>query len=187
MIQKWVATVTDYLVETGTAGWHQRFMPHERRKPAAPETPAKQLAGFIAKFDPAVAKQIRSTRAAVRQRFPTAIELVYDNYNFLAIGYSATERPSDCIVSLAANAKGVGLSFYYGATLSDPHKILLGSGNQNRFIRLESAATLARPEVQDLIGAAVRQAKTPLPETGGGYTVIKSISAKQRPRRLPAK
>ena len=69
---------------------------------------------------------------------------------------------------------------------SDPHKILLGSGNQNRFIRLESAATLARPEVQDLIGAAVRQAKTPLPETGGGYTVIKSISAKQRPRRLPA-
>lgn len=186
MIQKWVATVTDYLVETGTAGWHQRFMPHERRKPAAPETPAKQLAGFIAKFDPAVAKQIRSTRAAVRQRFPTAIELVYDNYNFLAIGYSATERPSDCIVCLAANAKGVGLSFYYGATLPDPHKILLGSGNQNRFIRLESAATLARPEVQDLIGAAVRQAKTPLPETGGGYTVIKSISAKQRPRRLPA-
>jgi len=89
-------------------------------------------------------------------------------------------------VCLAANAKGVGLSFYYGATLSDPHKILLGSGNQNRFIRLESAATLARPEVQDLIGAAVRQAKTPLPETGGGYTVIKSISAKQRPRRLPA-
>jgi hypothetical protein len=63
----------------------------------------------------------------------------------------------------------------------------LGSGNQNRFIRLESAATLARPEVQDLIGAAVRQAKTPLQATGGGYTVIKSISAKQRPRRLPAK
>ena len=69
--------------------------------------------------------------------------------------------------------------------MPDPHKILLGSGNQNRFIRLESAATLARPEVQALIAAAVRQARTPLPKTGRGYIVIKSISAKQRPRRLP--
>jgi len=149
------------------------------------QTPAGQLAGFIAKFRPEVAKVIRSTRAALRRQFPAAVELVYDNYNFFVIGFCATERPSDCIVSLAANAKGVGLSFYYGATLPDPHKILLGGGNQNRFIRLESAATLARPEVQALLEAAVRQARTPLPKTGRGYIVIKSIAAKQRPRRLP--
>jgi hypothetical protein len=147
-----------------------------------PETPAKQMAGFLAKFDPAMAKQIKSCRAALRKRFPTAIELVYDNYNFFVIGYCSTERSSDCIVSLAANAKGVGLSFYWGATLPDPHGILQGSGNQNRFIRLESAATLAKPEVRELIDAAVRQAKTPLPKEPG-YTVIRSISAKQRPRR----
>lgn len=169
------------------AAGHQKSMPLARRKPAQPETPAKQIAGFIAKFDPTVAKLIRSARSALRKRFPTAIELVYDNYNFLAIGFSASERPSDCIVSLAANAKGIGLSFYYGATLADPHKLLLGSGNQNRFIRLPSAATLAVPEVRALIDAAIRQAKTPLAEAGRGYTVIKSISAKQRPRRLSAK
>jgi len=149
------------------------------------QTPAGQLAGFIAKFRPEVAKVVRSTRAALRRQFPAAVELVYDNYNFFVIGFCATERPSDCIVSLAANAKGVGLSFYYGATLPDPHKILLGGGNQNRFIRLESAATLARPEVQALLEAAVRQARTPLPKTGRGYVIIKSIAAKQRPRRLP--
>jgi hypothetical protein len=153
-------------------------------KPARAESPANQLAGFIAKFDLPMAKRIRSARLAVRRRFPTAIELVYDNYNFLAIGFSASERASDCIVSLAANAKGVGLCFYYGATLPDPHKILLGSGNQTRFIRLESAATLAKPEVEALLSAAVAQAKSPLPPTGRGYTVIKSVSAKQRPRRL---
>jgi hypothetical protein len=156
-------------------------------KPARAESPANQLAGFIAKFDPPMAKRIRSARLAVRKRFPTAIELVYDNYNFLAIGYSATERPSDCIVSLAANAKGVGLSFYYGATLPDPHQILLGSGNQNRFIRLESVGTLAKPEVEALLRAAVAQAKSPLPAKGKGYTIIKSVSAKQRPRCLPSK
>lgn len=150
---------------------------------AALESPAKQLAGFIAKYDPAVGKLARATRAALRKRLPTAIELVYDNYQFLAIGFSATERPSDCIVSLAISPKGAALSFYYGASLADPSGILLGSGNQNRFIRLESEATLALPAVEALIRSAVAKAKTPLPASGRGKTVIKSISAKQRPRR----
>lgn len=142
----------------------------------------KQLAGFIAKFDPAMAKRIRLVRMALRRRFPTANELVYDNYNFFVIGYSSSERPSDCIVSLAANAKGLGLSFYYGATLSDPHKILQGGANQNRFIRLESAATLAKPEVEELLRAAVAQGKVALPASGRGRLIIRSVSAKQRPR-----
>ena len=154
---------------------------------ATTASPAKQIAGFIAKFDPNVARVIRSSRTALRKRFPTAIEQVYDNYNFLAIGFCSTERTSDCIVSLAAQAKGVSLSFYYGASLPDPKGILQGSGNQNRFIRLESAAILSNPDVQTLLAAAVAQAKSPLPATGGGYTLIKSISAKQRPRRVPEK
>ena len=146
-------------------------------------SPAKHVESFIAKFDPVNAKVIRAVRAALRKRFPTAFELAYDNYNFLAIGYCTTERTSDCIVSLAAGANGVGLSFYYGASLPDPDKILLGSGKQNRFIRLESAATLANPAVDALIRAAVAQARTPLLKSGKGSTIIKSISAKQRPRR----
>ena len=125
---------------------------------------------------------MKSCRAALRKRFPTAIELVYDNYNFFVIGFCTTERASDCIVSLAANSKGVILSFYWGATLPDPLGILEGSGKQNRFLRLESAATLARTEVSDLIDAAVDQAKTLLPKAAG-HTVIRSVSAKQRPRR----
>jgi hypothetical protein len=149
-----------------------------------PASPATQLASFIAKFDPRIAKMIRSCRAALRKRFPTAVELVYDNYNFFVIGYCSAARSSDCVVSLAANSKGVGLSFYYGATLPDPHKILLGSGNQNRFIRLvDGAATLAKPEVRELIDAAEAQAKNPLPKSGKGSLVIRSIAAKQRPRR----
>ena len=151
---------------------------------ATTASPAKQIAGFIAKFDPKVARVIRSSRAALRKRFPTAIEQVYDNYNFLAIGFCSTEKTSDCIVSLAAQAKGVSLSFYYGASLPDPKGILQGSGNQNRFIRLESAATLSDPDVQTLLTVAAAQAKSPLPVSGGGYTMIKSISTKQRPRRL---
>jgi hypothetical protein len=149
-------------------------------------TPAAQLAGFIAKFDASMARRIRSVRSALRKRFPTANELVYDNYNFFVIGYSPTERPSDTIVSLAADAHGVGISFYHGATLADPHGLLHGSGVQNRFLRDVDAATLLQPEVVALLRAAAAQAK-PLPRTGGGKLVIRSVSAKQRPRQVARK
>jgi hypothetical protein len=135
------------------------------------------------RFDPAIAKLVRSARAALRKRLPTAIELVYDNYNALAIGFCSTERASDCVVSLAVFATGVNLYFMYGKGLPDPHKLLQGSGNQGRFIRLENRAVLDRPPVDGLLRAAVEDAETPLPKTGRGYTVIKSISARQRPRR----
>jgi hypothetical protein len=149
-------------------------------KPSATEV-AKQVEGFIDKFDPAMAKRVREVRAALRKRFPTAIEMVYDNYNFFVIGYSPTARPTDYIVSLAANAKGVGLSFNHGADLPDPHGILQGSGSQNRFVRLEGAKTLSDPHVAEAIDAAVAIAEE-LPEEKG-YTVVRSVSAKQRPRR----
>ena len=71
-------------------------------------SPTTQLATFIAKFDPAMQRRIRAIRAALRKRFPTANELVYDNYNFFVIGYSSTERPSDAIVSMAANSRASG-------------------------------------------------------------------------------
>src|SRR5436853_4477858 len=141
-----------------------------------------QLKRFIRKFDPAHQTLIRSVRMALRKRLPTANELAYDNYNFFVIGYGPTERPSDCIVSLAAGANGVGLCFIHGASLRDPNKILLGSGNQTRFIRIESAEVLARPEVEALVAAAVAQAKTPLRASGRGQLIIRAVAAKQRPR-----
>jgi len=143
----------------------------------------KQLAAFVGKFAPKDQQRIRAIRKALRQRFPTANELVWDNYNFIVIGYSPTERPSDSIVSVAARANGVGLCFIHGAALPDPKKVLLGAGSQTRFIRLESAGVLARPEVEALIAAAMARATTPLPGTGRGKLIIRSVSSKQRARR----
>src|SRR3954466_10223509 len=150
------------------------------------EPPAKQLAAFIAKFDPAVAKLIRAVRSKLRARLPTAIEQVYDNYNFLAIGFCTTERTSDCIVSLAVSAKGVALSFYYGASLPDPGGILLGSGKQNRFLRLVRGggqetragrgggrATDPPPGAQRRPAPAPARPAPPLASTGRGHTLIK--------------
>jgi hypothetical protein len=143
----------------------------------------KKLKSFIGKFDPQHQTLIRKVRSALRKRFPTAYELVYDNYNFFVIGYCPTERPSDCIVSIAAAANGVGLCFMRGASLPDPQRVLQGSGNQTRFLRLESADVLERPEVKAIFTAAVAQSKSPLRESGRGKLIIRSVSAKQRPRR----
>ena len=142
-----------------------------------------QLRGFIAKFEPKHQRLIRAVRRVLRREFPTAHELVYDNYNFFVIGYSPTERPSDSIFSIAAASNGIGLCFIHGASLPDPKKLLMGGGKQTRFLRLESAAVLDRPEVKSLFSHAVAESKAPMPTKGRGKLIIRSISAKQRPRR----
>ena len=143
----------------------------------------KQVLGFIKKFDPKIAKLVTEVRSALRRRYPTAIELVYDNYNALAIGLSPTEKTSDAFVSIAVYARGVNLYFIHGAKLTDPQRLLEGNGNQGRFFRVQSAADVATPPVLELLTAAIRFGEVPLPSGTHGYTVVKSISAKQRPRR----
>jgi hypothetical protein len=147
------------------------------------DSPAKQVAGFIAKFDPAIARLTRSCRSVLRKRYPSAIELVYDNYNALAIGYSPTERTSDAVFSLAVYARGVNLYFIYGRSLEDPDDLLQGNGTQGAFIRLEGVNTLEDPKVKKLVEQAVKRQRPTFAPKGRGYTVVKSISAKQRPRR----
>jgi hypothetical protein len=144
----------------------------------------KQLAGFVAKFTPEMAALIRAARLKMRKRIPQALELVYDNYNFFVIGYGPNEKAGDAIFSLAAQAKGLSLCFLQGAGLPDPHRLLRGSGNVVRNIRLESADTLDHPDVRALIDAALEKAKTQLPPDGRHQLIIKSVSAKQRPRRI---
>ena len=148
-----------------------------------PRDAEDQLRGFIAKFEPKHQRLIRAVRRVLRREFPTAHELVYDNYNFFVIGYSPTERPSDSIFSIAAASNGIGLCFIHGASLPDPKKLLMGGGKQTRFLRLESAAVLDRPEVKSLFSQAVAESKAPLPTKGRGKLIIRSVSAKQRPRR----
>jgi hypothetical protein len=159
-------------------------MPRTTTKSAESED---QLQSFIEKFEPQHQTIIRAARKKLRRRFPTATELVYDNYNFFVIGFGPNEHPSDCIVTIAAAANGVGLCFVRGASLPDPDNVLLGSGKQTRFVRLPSAQVLDQPAVQRLLLVAAERAKTSLPITGHGELVIRSISTKQKPRRKSQK
>jgi hypothetical protein len=59
-------------------------------------------------------------------------------------------------------------------------------GNRASFVRLSSAADMARPEIEALLSVAIAQAKTPFSSSGPGSLIIRSVSAKQRPRRRDA-
>ncbi|HVO45578.1 MAG TPA: DUF1801 domain-containing protein [Steroidobacteraceae bacterium] len=154
----------------------------EQRAVVTGSTAEKQLRSFVAKFSSQDQARIRAVRRALRKRLPGAFELVYDNYNFFVIGYGPTERPSEAVVSVAAQANRLALCFLHGAALPDPHGLLRGSGRQVRSVPLHSAADLGRPELQALLREAFDRAVTPL-QDGPVRLIIRSVSAKQRPRR----
>ncbi|HXQ77027.1 MAG TPA: hypothetical protein VN797_02415, partial [Gemmatimonadaceae bacterium] len=86
--------------------------------------------------------------------------------------------------SLALMPRWVTLCFLKGASMRDPKKLLKGSGSTVRNMRLESAAMLDDPDVRELIDDAIRGAVPSYSRTSTPpRTIIKSVSAKQRPRR----
>jgi hypothetical protein len=146
-------------------------------------TPEDQLAGFIAKYTPEIADQAHAILAKMRRRLKGALEIVYDNYNALAVGFGPTERVSEVIFSIALFPRWVSLFFFQGTELDDPEKLLKGSGKQARHIVLKGPQTLDEPAVKALMKQALKQAVKPLDPLQPHRIVIKSISEKQRPRR----
>ena len=149
----------------------------------ADRTSAQQLGSFLAKFEPRVAASARTALSRLRKKLPGAIEIVYDNYNALAIGFGPSEKASEAIFSIAVFPRWVSLFFLQGAKLPDPDKVLQGSGTRVRHIVLTAPEILERPAVKKLMLLALASAKKPLDPKQRRRLIIKSISAKQRPRR----
>jgi hypothetical protein len=146
-------------------------------------TADRELASFIGKYAPEVAAVAKAALVKMRKRLPGAVELVWDNYNALAIAFGSSEKLADVLFSIALYPRWVSLFFKNGATLADPNKLLKGSGKGIRHIVLEDAAILERPAVRELMAAAQRSASSPIDPQAKRRIIIKSVSAKQRPRR----
>ncbi|WP_213982596.1 DUF1801 domain-containing protein [Sphingomonas sp. dw_22] len=141
-----------------------------------------QVEGFIARFSEQIADRVSAGRAVLRARLPGVTELVYDNYNALAIAYGPGIKTSEAVFSLAVYPRNVLLYFLPGVGLPDPEGLLQGEGRRGRYVCLTDVALLDEPAVIALIDAALDRAKHPLPP-GGGRTIVKSISARRRLRR----
>jgi hypothetical protein len=150
-------------------------------------SPEPKIDAFIDKYAPEIAAQLRDARKRLRSFFVQGYELVFDNYNALVFGFSPTMRSPESFISIAAYPKWITLFFLYGATLRDPKGLLEGSGKQIRSIRLTSPADINKPEVGALIIEAIRAHELALRAAPPLTTVIKTIAAKQRPRRPAVK
>jgi hypothetical protein len=143
----------------------------------------KQIAEFLAKYTPEIIAFATDARKRMRKDVPGGVEFVYDNYNALVFGYGPSERPSEAVLSLALMPEWVTLCFLKGAKLNDPKKLLKGSGNVVRSIRLAAPRDLEGPDIHRFVTAAIGAAAPSFPGGGPPRTIVKSISLKQRPRR----
>jgi hypothetical protein len=144
-----------------------------------------ELRTLVAEFAPTHLGLIGAMRRWLRKRLPTAHEVVYEYRDCFVISYSPNERGYEGVLAIRAGANGVRLYFNRGNELPDPAKLLQGSGNQTRWINLEGASTVARPEVARLIDEAIACSRVPFARAGRGSVIIRSTSAKKR-RRRPA-
>src|SRR4051812_8363818 len=142
-----------------------------------------ELAGFLAKFEPEVAARAYALLGKMRARIAGAQVLVYDNYNALAIGFGPSGKAGEAVLSLAVFPRWVTLCFLRGKGLPDPAGLLKGEGSRVRHVRLDPPERWDMPEVQALISAALARAEPPIDPAAEPRLVIKSVSAKQRPRR----
>ena len=147
----------------------------------------RRIAGFVDKYTPAIAAQLRDARQRLRAHVPRGVEMVFDNYNALVFGIGPTDRTRESFVSIAGYPKWVTLFFLDGASLHDPEGLLEGDGKQVRGIRLKTAADMATPAVAALIAQVIATRRDALAAAAPLSTVIKAEVEKQRPRRPATK
>jgi len=141
----------------------------------------------MVKYTPEVAANATAILKRMRELLPGAFEIVYDNYNALAIGFGPTEKTSDAVFSIALYPRYVTLFFLNGAKLRDPKRMLRGSGNQVRNVILESAKDLDSPEVKDFMQQAIALSPVEFDASAKGRMIIRSVSAKQRTKKAKGK
>src|SRR5664279_2233696 len=95
------------------------------------------LIKFLAPFDREIIDTVLWLREFVWKLYPSSNELIYDNYNALAFGWSPSDKVGDTFCSIAVFGKEyLHFGFYWGSKIEDPEKLLEGKGNQYRYIKV---------------------------------------------------
>jgi hypothetical protein len=117
--------------------------------------------------------------------YPGANELIYDNYNAVAFGWSPTEKQGHtfCSVAVGRTSKNIHFGFYWGSKISDPEKLLIGEGNQYRYILVKDKKAFPKAYIKNLVQQAFNYSMILVKdkkEIVHGLTIVKSISDKKR-------
>jgi hypothetical protein len=145
----------------------------------------KDLLRFLKPFPKEVQERALWLRDFIWDRYPGCNELIYDNYNALAFGWSPTEKVGHtfCSVAVGRTSMNVHLGFYWGSEIADPQKMLKGEGNQYRYFLFESLENFPRSYMEKLIREAHVNSLSKVKDKKQiihGKTIMKSISDKKR-------
>jgi hypothetical protein len=153
----------------------------------------KDLLKFLKPFNKEITERALWLREFIWDLYPQANELIYDNYNALAVGWSPTDRVgyTFCSIALGRTSNNVHFGFYWGSEISDPDKILLGEGNQYRYILVPDKDKFPKSYIKKLVKEAYANSLAKVKDKKqirSGQTIVKSISAKKREKKTkPAK
>lgn len=150
-----------------------------------PKEEIKDLVKFLKPFPSDVKERALWLREFVWDLYPNSNELIYDNYNALAFGWSPSDKVGDtfCTIAVGRTSHNVHFGFYWGSKIADPDKILLGKGNQYRYILVKSNADFPKTYIKKLLKEAYAYSLMKMKDkkqTLKGATITKSISAKKR-------
>lgn len=145
----------------------------------------KDLLRFLQPFDKDRQELALWLREWVWDQYPHANELIYDNYNALAFGWSPTDRQGHIFGSIALyrNSRNVHFGFYWGAEIADPKKLLLGKGTQYRYILVKSKHEFPKAYIKKLLKEAYANSLAKVKDPGQmvmSQTITKSVSARKR-------
>lgn len=145
----------------------------------------KDLLKFLKPFPPAVTVKAMWLRDFVWDLYPECNELIYDNYNAVAFGWSITDKLGDvfCNIAVGRTSHKVHFGFYWGSKINDPEKKLIGNGNQYRYILVEDVKKFPKTYIKRLLKEAFTYSfnkMKPVKEQHIGETIVKSISEKKR-------
>lgn len=152
----------------------------------------KDLLKFLKPFSQEIQAKVLTLREFVWDLYPTANELIYDNYNAVAFGWSITEKLGHtfCSMAIGRSSYNVHFGFYYGADLHDPEKKLIGEGNQYRYLLVTDLKKFPKAYVKKLLTEAYANSLKKVKETDKivqGKTITKSISPVKRASKSKAK
>ena len=127
-------------------------------------------------------------RDFVWKLYPKSNELIYDNYNALAFGWSPTDRVGHvfCNIAIGRTSLNVHFGFYWGSQIADPEKKLIGNGNQYRYILVKDSKEFPKTYMKKLVKEAfvnsMLKVKDPK-QIIEGKTIVKSISSVKRSKK----
>lgn len=150
------------------------------------------LLKFLKPFPQSIRETVLYLRDFVWDLYPQTNELIYDNYNAVAFGWSPTDKVGHtfCSIAVGRSSHNVHFGFYWGSEISDPEKILLGEGNQYRYILVPTIETFPQAYIKKLVAEAYTNSLAKVKDKKQivqGLTITKSISAKKRPEKKSIK